>query len=157
MDAKDFWFMNGGPATLIDSQSLGHGRQETPGYLTIIEQLGHAFSAGFAHLLTQIAALHECQEVLRDVRHAGPVFGGPWIWKHDSMGIVDPVTFPEYGLTDLPLLRYVRQEGRLAMDHRVEKCHRADRDHWLRAGVRLNLKHSETFQPRRRRVDIAGG
>ena len=77
--------------------------------------------------------------------------------KHDAMAIVDPVAFPEYRLSDLPLLCHFRQECRFTVDHRVEKCHRVDRDHRLCAGVSLHLNHSETLQPRRCGVDIAGG
>src|ERR1035441_3772392 len=95
-------------ATLLNSQSVGHDLQETPGHLAIVEQLDHAFSARFAHPLPQTAVLHQCQQVPGDVGHAGPVFHCPRVWKHDAMGIVDAVAFPEYGLTDLPLLRHFR-------------------------------------------------
>src|ERR1035438_9743253 len=98
------------PYSLLNSQSIGHDLQKTPGHLAIIEQLDHVFSARFAHPLPQIAVLHECQEVPGDVGHAGPVLGGPRVWKHDTMAIVDPVAFSEHRLADLPLLRYFRQE-----------------------------------------------
>src|ERR1017187_1391458 len=145
------------PYSLLNSQSVGHDLQETPGYLAIIEQLGHVFSARFAHPPPQTAVLHESQEVRGDVRHAGSVLRGPRVWKHDAMAIVYPVALPEHRLTDLPLLGYVRQECRFAVDHRVEKCHRVGRDHRLCAGVSLHLNHSETLQPRWCGVDIAGG
>src|ERR1035437_1870595 len=96
------------PYSLLNSQSVGHGLQETPGYLTIIEQLDHVFSARFAHPPPQTAVLHESQEVRGDVRHAGSVLRCPRVWKHDAMAIVDPVAFPEYRLADLPLLCYLR-------------------------------------------------
>src|ERR1035441_5989345 len=142
---------------LLNSQSAGHDFQETPGYLAIVEQLAHPFSARFAHPPPQTAVLHECQEVLGDVGHAGSVLRCPRAWKHNTMTIVDPVAFPEYGLTDLPLLCYFRQERRFTVDHRVEKCHRVDRNHRLCAGVSLHLNHSETLQPRRSSIDNAGG
>src|ERR1017187_9250343 len=145
------------PYSLLNSQSVGHDLQETPGHLTIIEQLDHVFSARFAHPLPQTVVLHECQEVPGDVGHAGPVLGGPRVWKHDTMAIVDPVAFSEHRLADLPLLRYFRQECRFAVHHRVEKCHRVGRYHRPCAGVSLHLNHSETLQPRWCGVDIAGG
>src|ERR1039457_2554610 len=141
---------------LLNSQSAGHDFQETPGYLTIVEQLNHVFSARFAHPPPQAAVLNECQEVLGDVGHAGPVLRCPRVCKHDTIAIVDPVAFPEYRLTDLPFLRYFRQECRFTVYHRVEKGHRVDRDHRLCAGVGLHLNHSETLYPRRCGVDIAG-
>src|ERR1039458_9261925 len=127
------------------SQSVGHDLQETPGYLAIIEQLGHAFSARFAHPPPQTAVQHECQEVLGDVGHVGPILHCPRIWKHDPMAIVDPVAFPEYRFTDLPLLSNLRQEPRFTMDHTVEKCHRVDRDHKLCACVSRQQLHSHTI------------
>src|SRR5450759_2108586 len=145
------------PYSLLNSQSVGHSLQETPGYLAMVEQLGHVFSARFAHPPPQTTVLHENQEVLGDVGHAGSVLHCPRVWKHDTMAIVDPVAFPEYRLTDLPLLCYLRQECRFTVDHRVETSHRVDRDHRLCAGVSLHLNHSETLQPRRCSVDIAGG
>src|SRR5450755_857265 len=129
----------------MNSQSVGHGLQETSGYLAIIEQLGHVLSPRFAHLPPQTAVLHECQEVFGDVGYACPVLCRPRIWKHDTMAIVDPVAFPEYRLTDLPLLCHVCQECRFAVDHRVKKSHRVDRDHGLCAGVSLHLNHSKTL------------
>src|ERR1017187_9452046 len=145
------------PYSLLNSESVGHSLQETPGYLAIVEQLGHVFSARFSHPPPQTTVLHECQEVLGDVGHAGSVLRCPGAWKHDTMAIVDPVAFPEYRLTDLPLLCHVCQECRYAVDDRVKKSHRVDRDHGLCAGVSLHLNHSKTLQSRRRRVDITGG
>src|ERR1035441_10904535 len=88
------------PYSLLNSQPVGHDLQEAPGYLAIVEQLGHVFSACFAHPPPQTAVLHECQEVVGDVGHAGSVLRCPRAWKHDTMVIVDPVAFPEYRLTD---------------------------------------------------------
>src|SRR5579864_3731592 len=103
--------------SLMNSQSVGHGLQETPGYLAIVEQLDHVFSARFTHSPPHTAVLHECQEVLGDVGHAGSVLHCPRVWKHNTMAVVDPVAFPEYRFTDLPLLCYFRQECRFTVDH----------------------------------------
>src|ERR1035437_5121187 len=108
------------PYSLMNSQPVRHGLQETPGDLAIVEQLDHVFSARFAHRPPQAAVLDECQEVLGDVGHAGPVLRCPRVWKHDTIAIVDPVAFPEYRITDLPFLRYFRQECRFTVYHRVE-------------------------------------
>src|ERR1035437_580872 len=96
------------PYSLMNSQSVGHDLHETPGYLAIVEQFGHAFSARFAHPPPQTAVLHERQEVLGDVGHAGSVLRCPRVWKHDTMAVADPVVFPECRLADLPLLCYFR-------------------------------------------------
>ena len=88
-----------GATPLLNSQSVGHDLHETPGYLAIVEQLDHVFSARFAHPPPQTAVLHECQEVPGDVGHAGSVLRCPRVWKHDAMAIVDPVAFPEYRLS----------------------------------------------------------
>src|ERR1017187_6937329 len=90
--------------SLLNSDPVGHSLQETPGYLAIVEQLGPPFSARFAHSPPQTAVLHENQEALGDVGHAGSVLRCPRVWKHDTMAIVDPVAFPECRLTALPLL-----------------------------------------------------
>ena len=82
-------------ATLLNPQSIGHNLHEAPGYLAIVEQLDYAFSACFAHALTQIAVPHEGQKVFSDVGHAGPELRRPWAWKHDAMAVVDPMAFPE--------------------------------------------------------------
>src|ERR1035441_627609 len=90
-------------APLLYSQSVGHDLQEAPGNLAIVEQLGHVFSARFTHPPPQTAVLHECQQVSGDVGHAGPVFRCPRVWKHDAIGTVDPMAFPEYRLADFSL------------------------------------------------------
>src|ERR1017187_7330361 len=115
MAASEFSSIN--MAALLNSQSVGHDLQEAPGYLAIVEQLDHVFSARFAHAPPQTAVLHQRQQVPGDVGHAGQVFRRPRVWKHDAMGIVDPVAFPKYGLTVLPLLRHFRQECRFTVDH----------------------------------------
>src|SRR5665213_2159029 len=101
------------PYSLVNSQSVGHDLQEALGYLAIVEQLDHVFSARFAHSSPQSAVLHECKEVLGDVGHAGPVLRCPRVWKHDTMAIVDPVAFPEYRLTERRVCIVVwRKSGR---------------------------------------------
>jgi hypothetical protein len=94
--------------------------------------------------------------VRRYLAIAGSVLRRSRVGKHDPVAVVDPVAFPEHRVPDLALLSHFRQKCRFAMDHRVEKCHRVDRDNRLGTGVGLHLNHSETLQPRWGSVDIAG-
>ena len=82
-------------ATLLNPQSIGHNLHEAPGYLAIVEQLDYAFSACFAHALTQIAVPHEGQKVFSDVGHAGPELRRPWAWKHDAIASMATTGLPQ--------------------------------------------------------------
>ena len=53
---------------------------------------------------------------------------------------------PEHRLADLDLLSDSGKKRGLAMDHRIQKRHRIDRDHRFAAGIRLHLDHAESLQ-----------